>query len=83
MTRQERILRETAEQHGLTYLQAYEIWNLLSAKLAEVLNTKDLHTDGLFDATKFKSIHIDHFGKFIPHTKAIAATNNLLKQKQQ
>ena len=45
------------------------------------LKSKFDKTDGLFDTTKFKVIHIDNFGKFIPNQRKIRHANFCLTKK--
>jgi nucleoid DNA-binding protein len=77
---QDNILRETAKEFGLTQLQAEEIFKLFCNKISEEISS-DHKTNELFDPTKFKVIHIDNFGKFIPNQNKIRHANFCLTKK--
>ena len=81
MNKQREILELTAERHGLTISQAEEIFNLLGAKIAEVISKQDKKVNNLYDPEKFPVIHIDHLGKFIPNQRKIRHANYCLKNK--
>ena len=81
MNKQKEILKKIADTHGIKISQAQEIWNLLGNKIAEVISN-DHKTDGLFDESKFPTIHIDNFGKFIPNKRKINHANFCIKKKK-
>jgi hypothetical protein len=81
MNKQREILEHTAKRHGLTISQAEEIFNLVGAKIAEVISDQDKKVDNLYDPNKFPIIHIDHLGKFIPNQRKIRHANFCLKNK--
>jgi nucleoid DNA-binding protein len=81
MNKQKEILKKIADTHGIKISQAQEIWNLLGNKIAEVISS-DHKTDGLFDESKFPTIHIDNFGKFIPNKRKINHANFCIKKKK-
>ena len=82
MTKQREILLATAKRHGLNIGQAEEIWNLFGAKIAEVISDDDKKTNELFTSEKFPTIHIDHFGKFIPNQRKIRHANHCIGLKK-
>jgi nucleoid DNA-binding protein len=77
---QDNILKETAKDFGITQGQAEEIFRLFCNRVSEEISS-DHKTDGLFDTTKFKVIHIDNFGKFIPNQRKIRHANFCLTKK--
>lgn len=79
--KQKIVLRELAKTHGLSVAQAEEIWSLLLNKISEVISEEDKMVNGYFDETKFQTIHIGNFGKFIPNLKKIYYANLCLKKK--
>ena len=81
MSRQRDILVNIARHHGLTLAQAEEIWNLLGAKIAEVISSEDKKPEELYNPEKFNIIHIDNFGKFIPDQRKIRHANHCLTLK--
>jgi hypothetical protein len=81
MTKQQKILLDTAKRHGLTIAQAEEIWNLLGSKIAEEISRQDKLEDGLYNPDKFPVIHIDNFGKFIPDQRRLRHANHCLTLK--
>jgi len=82
MIKQREILLKIAKHHGLNIGQAEEIWNLFGAKIAEVVADNNKKTNELFDAEKFPTIHIDHFGKFIPNQRKIRHANHCINLKK-
>ena len=83
MNRQKEILKQTAERHGLTTMQAEEIWNLFGNKIYSIISDPEKKTDGEYDIDKFPIIHIDNFGKFIPNKRKIRHANMCLKKKNE
>jgi nucleoid DNA-binding protein len=81
MTKQKEILNKLAKQHGLSITQATEVWDLFIDKVANTISDPDKKTDGEYDVEKFKTIHIDNFGKFIPNVRNIRHANMCLKKK--
>jgi nucleoid DNA-binding protein len=77
---QEEILDATAAEFGLTQGQAEEIFRLLCNRISVEISS-DHKTDGLFDNAKFKVLHIDNFGKFIPNQRKIRHANFCLTKK--
>ena len=84
MNKQKKILNDLAKAHGISIGQAEEIWNLLTDKVATTISDVDKKDDeGLYDVNKFKTIHIDNFGKFIPNVRNIRHANMCLKKKDE
>ena len=81
--KQKDVLMELAKSHGLTTGQAEEVWSLFINKIVDTISKDDKLTDGYFDEEKFKTIHIDNFGKFIPNIKKIYYANMCLKKKKE
>ena len=81
MSKQKEILKKIADTHGINISQATEIWKLLGNKIADVISS-DHKTDGIFDESKFPTIHIDNFGKFIPNKRKINHANFCIKKKK-
>jgi nucleoid DNA-binding protein len=82
MNKQKEIISTIAKRHGLTLMQAEEIWRLFGAKIADVIgkeNKKNL--EELYDIENFPVIHIDNFGKFFPSKRVIHHSNTNLKKK--
>jgi nucleoid DNA-binding protein len=83
MNKQQKILADIARHHGLTLGQAEEIWNLLGAKIADVISSPKKDDEGQFILDKFDTIHIDNFGKFVPNKRKVNYANHCIKLKQQ
>jgi nucleoid DNA-binding protein len=81
VNRQKEILNKIAKAHGLSIAQATEVWDLFIDKAAATISDPDKKTDGEYDVEKFKTIHIDNFGKFIPNVRNIRHANMCLKKK--
>lgn len=81
--KQEEILYEVASNHGLSKGQSKEIWQLLTRKVAETISDKDKKEEGLFIKDKFKVIHIQNFGKFIPNYKRINFANMCITKEKE
>lgn len=82
MSKQKKILNEIAAKHNLPIGQAEEIWKLFNGKIAETISETDKLEDGLYVPDKFKNIHIENFGKFVPDLRKIGHANNALKKKK-
>jgi nucleoid DNA-binding protein len=83
MNKQQKILADIARHHGLTLGQAEEIWNLLGAKIADVISSPKKDDGGQFILDKFDTVHIDNFGKFVPNKRKVNYANHCIKLKQQ
>ena len=83
MNKQQKILADIARHHGLTLGQAEEIWNLLGAKIADVISSPKKDDEGQFILDKFDTVHIDNFGKFVPNKRKVNYANHCIKLKQQ
>ena len=82
MNRQEKILRELAAKHQISYSHAKEIFHLIIQCTVKTISTQDKRDkDNYYIEEKFKTIHIDNFGKFIPCPGYIKNANNKLKLK--
>jgi nucleoid DNA-binding protein len=81
--RQEEILRQVAERHGLKFTEAREIWDLFTDKIHDTISEQDKKgEDGLYDIDRFPTIHISNFGKFVPNARNIRHANMCLKEKE-
>jgi nucleoid DNA-binding protein len=80
---QKEILNELAARHGISIGQAEEIWKLFTDKIHQTISDPDKKTDGLYDVDKFKTIHIDNFGKFIPNVRNIRHANMCLEKRKK
>jgi hypothetical protein len=81
--RQREILESVAASHGLTNNEAEEIWKLFTNKIHESISEQDKMEDGLYMPERFKVIHIDNFGKFIPNYTNIKHANYCLAEKKE
>lgn len=79
--RQKEILTKVADRHGLSFNEAKEIWELLCDKVYDTI-TEHKKTEDRFEIEKFKTIHIQNFGKFVPNKKKINYANHCLKQSK-
>jgi hypothetical protein len=80
--RQEQILIETAEAHGISITEAREIWKLFTDKIATSIEDPSKRVEGLYELEKFPVIKIDKFGRFIPNANNIKYANHCLKSKK-
>ena len=80
---QEEILYRIAKKHGISKGQAKEIWKLSTNKIAETISEVDKKEGGLFIKERFKTVHIQNFGKFIPNYKKILVANKYLTKKKE
>ena len=83
MNKQQKILIEIAQRHGLTIGQAEEVWSLFGEKIATTISSPKKDEQGLFNIANFDTIHIDNFGKFLPNKRKINYANHCIKLKQQ
>lgn len=83
MNKQREIIDTIAKRHGLTLMQADEIWRLFGAKIANVIGEENKkNSKGLYEIENFPVIHIDNFGKFFPSKRVIHHSNTNLIKKQ-
>ncbi len=82
MNKQKKILNELAIKHDLPIGQAEEIFKLFTNKIALEISANDKMEDGIYNPEKFKNIHIDNFGKFVPDQRKIRHANMCLKEKK-
>ena len=83
MNQQDKILRDIAKAHGISVQQAEEIWRLLTTKITETISSQDKKEGDMYIADKFKAIHIDNFGKFIPNIRNINHANMCITMKKE
>ena len=80
--KQKIILNNLAKKHNISIGQAEEIFGLFVDKIATTISEEDKMEDGLYVADRFKTIHMDNFGKFIPNLNKIAYANKYLEKKK-
>ena len=80
--KQKIILNDLAKKHNISIGQAEEIFSLFVDKIATTISEEDKMEDGLYVADRFKTIHIDNFGKFIPNLNKITYANKYLEKKK-
>jgi len=79
---QKKILREIAKTHGIPIKVAEEVFSLFIKKIIETISDPDKKTEELYDVEKFKTIHIDNFGKFKPNIRNIRHANSCLEARK-
>ncbi len=82
MSRQKKILNEIAKKNNIPITVAEEIYYLLTKMVAETISNKNKKTEDLFDIDKFKTVHIDNFGKFKPNARNIRHANYCLTKNK-
>tara|TARA_R100001463_G_scaffold101570_2_gene156033 strand:- start:504 stop:764 length:261 start_codon:yes stop_codon:yes gene_type:complete len=80
--KQKTIINDLAKKHNISIGQAEEIFSLFVDKIVTTISEEDKMEDGLYVADRFKTIHIDNFGKFIPNLNKIAYANKYLEKKK-
>ena len=80
---QEKILYELASKYGISKGHSKEIWKLLTDKVADTISKPDKKEEGLFKKEKFKTVHIQNFGKFIPNYKKIHFANMCITKEKE
>lgn len=81
--RQEEILLEIAAKHGISKTDAREVWSSFIRTIREVISEQDKMVGGQYESEKFKTIHIDNFGKFVPNQRNIRFANKCLETKNK
>ncbi len=82
MQDQKKILNEIAKTHGIPIMVAEEVFSLFIKKIVETISDPDKKTEELYDVEKFKTIHIDNFGKFKPNIRNIRHANSCLEARK-
>jgi nucleoid DNA-binding protein len=82
MTRQKEILNQLAEEHDITVGQAEEVWKHFIGLISDTIQEPKKDEEGLYDLELFKTIHIDSFGKFVPHQRNILNANKWIKKRR-
>lgn len=80
MNNQRDILISLSYANKLTIAQGEEIYRLFCNQIQEEISN-DKKEDNLFNPEKFRTIHIDNFGKFIPNQRKIRHANYCLTKK--
>jgi len=83
MVQQKKILRKIAKDHNIPITVAEEIYYLLTKMIAETISESDKKEDGYFIEEKFKTIHIDNFGKFKLNLRNFNHANYCIKNKKK
>ena len=78
MQDQKKILNKIAKTHGIPIMVAEEVFSLFIKKIVETISDPDKKTEELYDVEKFKTVHIDNFGKFKPNIRNIRHANSCL-----
>ena len=81
--RQKEIIRELAKEHGISIAQAEEVWALFIDKIVTTISSTDKMKDDQYVSDRFKTIHIDNFGKFVPNLRNIRHANMCLKNNKK
>ena len=79
---QKKILNEIAKTHGIPIMVAEEVFSLFIKKIVETISDPDKKTEELYDVEKFKTVHIDNFGKFKPNIRNIRHANSCLEARK-
>jgi nucleoid DNA-binding protein len=79
---QKKILRELAKTHNIPIGVAEEVFHLFIQKIAGSISDPDKKEEGLYTKDKFKTIHIDNFGKFKPNIRNIRHANYCIEKKK-
>ena len=82
MQDQKKILNEIAKTHGMPIMVAEEVFSLFIKKIVETISDPDKKTEELYDVEKFKTVHIDNFGKFKPNIRNIRHANSCLEARK-
>ncbi len=82
MQDQKKILNEIAKTHGIPIMVAEEVFSLFIKKIVETISDPDKKTEELYDVEKFKTVHIDNFGKFKPNIRNIRHANSCLEARK-
>ena len=82
MQDQKKILNEIAKTHGIPIMVAEEVFSLFIKKIVETISDPDKKTEQLYDVEKFKTVHIDNFGKFKPNIRNIRHANSCLEARK-
>ena len=82
MQDQKKILNKIAKNYDIPIMVAEEVFSLFTKKIVEVISDPDKKTGDLYDTKKFKSIHIDNFGKFKPNIRNIRHANSCLEARK-
>ena len=82
MQDQKKILNEIAKTHGIPIMVAEEVFSLFIKKIVETISDPDKKTEELYDVEKFKTVHIDNFGKFKPNIRNIRHSNSCLEARK-
>lgn len=82
MRHQEKILREIAKRHKLSPTAAKEIYHLWVQCIVDNISAPDKkNKEGYYIPEKFKTIHIDNFGKFVPRQNYIRHANYCIEKQ--
>jgi nucleoid DNA-binding protein len=78
---QEKLFKQIAKDNDIPYKTVLEIFRKTCEKIAIEMANHEVDELGVKDIDSFRVIHIQNFGKFIPHNRQIKAANNQILSK--
>lgn len=78
---QEKLFRKVAKDNNIPYTTVLEIFRKACEKITIEMGSYTADEYGVKDMDSFKSIHIQEFGKFVPHKQKILASNYQIIKK--
>jgi stalled ribosome alternative rescue factor ArfA len=78
---QEKLFRKVAKDNNVPYTVVLDIFRKACEKVTIEMGSYEADDKGVKDMDSFKVIHVQNFGKFIPHKQKILASNYQITAK--
>lgn len=83
LSRQDEIIREVAQRHGIPIMKAVEVWESYVKTIKKIIVDDNHLEDGLFTPDKYKTVCVLGLGRFYPNVKYMNKMNELRIEKRK
>lgn len=83
LSRQDEIIREVAQRHGIPIMKAVEAWESYVKTIKKIIVDDNHQEDGLFVPDKYKTVCVLGLGRFYPNVKYMNKMNEIRIEKRK
>lgn len=83
LSRQDEIIREVAQRHGIPIMKAVEVWESYVKTIKKIIVDDNHLEDGLFTPDKYRTVCVLGLGRFYPNVKYMNKMNELRIEKKK
>ena len=83
LSRQDEIIREVAQRHGIPIMKAVDVWESYIKTIKKIIVDDNHQEDGLFVPDKYKTVCVLGLGRFYPNVKYMNKMNELRIEKRK